>query len=271
MKSYIKDNQAAWELAFENALVEYKDYENTLSTDPDKYISSFLSSHLDEKDITNKNIGQLMCNNGREILALGIKYKAHKMMGFDIAKNMVDAANNVSNNMNLNASFYQGNVLDIPETFNDSFDTLFIQIGAIVWIEDLKTLFKVVYRLLKPGGVFYLLDAHPITHMFAIDGEHNFDPKNPYKLANSYFSKNPFIEEGGIYYMTQKTYNSPLLTSFPYTFEKVMTALLENDFVISGFYESPDNLLEIFPELDQKGIPLVFLIKSKKSPSLYTK
>lgn len=264
MKEYIKSNQAAWELAYEKALDEYKNYEKTLTQHPGKYISKFLSDHLDEKDINNKHIGQLMCNNGREILALGMKYKAASITGFDIAKNMVDAANNVSKKLNLNALFHQGNVLDIPITFNHAFDTLFIQIGAIVWIEDLKALFQVVYRLLKPGGTFYLLDGHPMTHMFATISEDNFDSNNPYNLANSYFSNKPFEEKGGIYYMTLKNYESPLLTSFPYTFEKVMSSLLESGFIIKGFYESADNLLEIFPELDQKGIPLVFLIKSKK-------
>lgn len=264
MKSYIKNNKAAWEEAYNHAPESYKNIVQRLKEQPESFISEFQKQHLDAKDINHKVIAQLLCNNGREILALGLMFQARQIIGFDIAENMVHDANQTAKELDVNASFYAMNVLEIPEKFYGTVDTIFIQIGAICWIKDLKELFWKVSKLLKQGGTFYLLDGHPITNMIGMEGEEGYDPKHPNQLIHSYFKETPYVDFQSAGYMTKESYESKVFTSFAHTFEGILMPMIESGLTIQSFYESNANLLENFPDLDGKGYPLVFFLKAIK-------
>ena len=264
MKAYIKKNKIAWEEAYHHAPASYKEIVQRLKEQPHVFISQFQMEHLDSKDLHQKVIAQLLCNNGREILALGLMYQAKRILGFDIATNMVKDANQTAKDLELNAAFYAMNVLEIPESFYESIDTIFIQIGAICWIQDLKNLFFKVSKLLKPGGVFYLLDGHPLTNMIGMEGEEGYDSSHPHQLIHSYFKKTPYIDFQSAGYMSKGSDNENVFTSFAHNFEEIFMALIESNLSIQSFFESNCNLLENFPDLDQLGYPLVFFLKAKK-------
>ena len=261
MKDYVKNNQQAWDEAYQHAPKSYKEIVNTLKDNPTYYLSDFLVNHLDENDVKDKDIAQFACNNGREILALGLSYGAKSIAGYDLSPTMIQDAIQSAKAFETPSHFQMMDLNDYTET--RTFDTLFIMIGVLCWFDDLNTLFDACAKALKPGGKLYLIDGHPFTNVYAFDGEEDFNPDYPYLPVHAYFRKAPFIEHSAMGYVSDVIPKSPF-TSYIHTFEYIFEALLKK-FTLTTFKESNKNLLGLFPELDKKDLPLVFLIKAQKS------
>lgn len=264
MKDYIRANKRAWEDAYEHSKDAFKDIVTPLRKNPSHFIPLLLRENLDIKDITNKSIAQLACNNGREILSLGMTYNAKHIAGFDLAENMIEAAKKSARELDVKASFYAGNVLDIDASLDASFDTIFVLIGVLFWFESMSDFFATIHRLLKPGGRLYLLEGHPVTNMFAFEGEPEYDASRPFSPAHSYFKTTPFIDNDGMTYMSDEAYESPAFVSHVHTLESIMQSLLNQGFSLNMFKEDNTNYLNTFPELDGGNVPLVFLLKATR-------
>ena len=62
-------------------------------------------------------------------------------------------------------------MLDTPHELDGVADLVYTGQGALCWLHDLAAWAHVVYRLLKPGGVFHVLDDHPITWLFDLNAD----------------------------------------------------------------------------------------------------
>ena len=45
---------------------------------------------------------------------------------------------------------------------NEEFDIVYTAMGVLCWLPDLSEWANIVARLLKPNGIFYILDGAPI-------------------------------------------------------------------------------------------------------------
>src|SRR5690606_34962460 len=68
--------------------------------------------------------------------------------------------------------FVHSDVLETPHELDSTADWVYTGRGAINWIMDLDAWSRVVFRLLKPGGKFYLFEGHPITYLFDLQADH---------------------------------------------------------------------------------------------------
>ncbi|MFP4287542.1 MAG: class I SAM-dependent methyltransferase [Candidatus Izemoplasmataceae bacterium] len=264
MKTTHKNNKLAWEEAYDKAPDSFKSITNQLQNNPKSFLNPLLIQAFNHIDLNNKVVAQFSCNNGRETLAMQIVYNINKVYGFDIASNMIRDAKKTTESLNLDASFIATDILDIDESFNNTFDVVVMMIGAITWFESLEEVFAVVKRVLKDDGYFVLIDGHPLTMMFAFDYEKEYDPNCPYGLQHNYFKTTPFIDDNGMYYMTQQVYESLPFTSYSHTLSEIINSLVKNGLNIKLFEESNLNLLDNFSDLHEKHIPLTFLALSQK-------
>lgn len=265
MRKVSMTNKLAWEQAYDKSPSSYKDIELTLKENPEKFLNPLVIEALKPYDLKGKSAAQLACNNGREILGLQRVYGLDNVVGFDIAKNMIESAHTTAKKLNLHAQFVETDILDISHDYDQKFDFVFVMIGALCWFEHTSELIGIASRLLKKEGHLIIVDGHPTSLMFAFEDEPNYDPNNPYALQNDYFKKTPFIDNSGMYYMTHSEYESNPFISFSYTFEDIILACIKHDLVIRNFKESNLNLLENFNELDQKHIPLTFMLDALKN------
>lgn len=104
MKDYVKNNQVAWDEAYQHASENYKDIVSKLKTNPKQYLNPLILTHLDPHDVKDKDIAQFACNNGRELLSTGMTYQAASMTGFDLSPTMVQDANASAKAMDAPAS-----------------------------------------------------------------------------------------------------------------------------------------------------------------------
>ena len=73
--------------------------------------------------------------------------------------------------MGLNARFIRSDVYDLPQVLEQRFDVVTTSLGVLVWLPDLVPWAGVVANFVKPGGTFYLLDQHPLSHVFDTQGD----------------------------------------------------------------------------------------------------
>ena len=261
---YIKSNKEAWEEAFEHRKDGWDESViDKLNSEDFPFLEKELITELELMNLKGKTIGQFCCNNGREILSI-MKFGAMKAVGFDIAENMIDFANKTATELGVNAIFIATNILEIPEEYNNTFDYIFITIGAITWFKDLDLLFKKVSLCLKESGVVIINEMHPFTNMLAVMGEENFDSENISKLVNSYFSNKPWIGNDGMGYMTEKSYKSKTFTSYAHSMASIISSMGRNNIYTTKLVELENDISSIFADLSNKGLPLSYILIGRK-------
>lgn len=225
---YIKNNKLAWEEAFENRRPEWGDNNHkTLMTKTLPFLNSDTIAELKKINLQGKTIAQFCCNNGRELLSV-MQLKPAYAVGFDIAENFIGQAQETTRKIGVgNCEFVACNILEIDDSYDNSFDFIFFTIGAITWFEDLELLFKKVTQCLKQGGILLINDFHPFINMLPIPGEESFDDEHLNQVAYSYFREEPWLENSGVSYITPE-YESRTFTSFSHTMSDIINSVISS-------------------------------------------
>lgn len=261
MSNYHQTNKHAWEEAYAQASDGFLERtERLLKTDPRALFSKEMNEILSSLGRPGKTLGQFCCNNGRETMA-ALDFGFDKAVGFDIANNMTTAANTMAKDLGLNACFQATDILEI-KGFEEAFDVLIITVGALTWFEDLMPFFKKAKEVLKPGGMIVIEEVHPFSNMLAIQGEEGYDPNTPKKIIHSYYKDTPWVEEDGMYYMTEKSGVSKPFVSFSHPFMEVINGLAHHGFMIQGLKETDIDSAGMFEHLTKTGVPLTMVLSA---------
>jgi len=111
--------------------------------------------------------------------------------GLDFSESAIGLARKLAKEINEDVRFVCCNVYDATEHLNEKFDVIYTSYGTIGWLPDLKKWADVISDLLKPGGVFYMVDFHPVVWIF----DQNFE-----YVKYSYFNNGePIVEESASY------------------------------------------------------------------------
>ncbi|MBN2735712.1 MAG: class I SAM-dependent methyltransferase [Spirochaetales bacterium] len=262
--NYKKENKEAWNEAF---FAHKKGWEKspveTSLLRGEWLINNPLIAELENIGIKGKCLGQLCCNNGRELLSV-LKMGAAKGYGFDIADNFITEAKRLACLLNLPAEFITSDIPEIPEDYNKKCDILIITIGALCWFQDLFPFFSKAADLLKTGGWIIINEQHPFTDMIAAPGEAEFDESSPNTPKHSYFRKEPWIESQGMDYIGGTLYNSKTFYSFSHSMSEIINNLSLNNFHIKKLQEYDYDISSRFSHLSQKGWPLSYLLSAQK-------
>lgn len=263
--SYNKQNKQAWEEAFDNRKAGWgEDIALRIRNESCPYLTKDLAAELSAYDLRGSTVAQFCCNNGRELLSI-CKLGAARGVGFDIAENQVAFANGKARELNMNCEFVAADILEIDDSYNGAFDYIFITIGALTWFDDLNAFFGKASACLKEGGHVIINEKHPVIDMFALEGEPSFDPAVPEKPVYSYFKSDPWVENGGMGYMSdpKKEYRSTFY-SFSHTFEEIINAIIKSGMKIKKLKELDCDISGGFDGLSGKGIPMSYILICEK-------
>lgn len=261
--NYIKENKAAWEEAFEHRHPGWGE-ENYIELIHERlpFFCPDVIKELEAIEFKEKTISQFCCNNGRELLSL-MQLGAKNAVGFDIAENIIKQAEETAAKAGIdNCQFVSCNILEIPDTYRSQFDFILFTVGALTWFEDLKMLMGKVSDCLKPGGMLFIHDFHPVMNMLPLPGEPAFDEQHLNKIEYSYFRKEPWIENEGMGYMSE-TYDSKTFTSFSHTMADLINAVSSAQMRVVKLKEF-DYDVGLTEAYDDKGFPLSYFLISEK-------
>lgn len=217
-------------------------------------------------DIRGKTLLHLQCHFGQDTLSwsrLGAR-----CMGVDFSEEGIKLAKSLNEELQLDAKFVCCNVLETSKFISKTFDIVFTSYGVIGWLPDLKPWGKMIAQRLKPGGIFFIAEFHPLVWMFDY-------LKHPPELRYGY------MQEEVIYEEYEGTYadNSAKIISKEYGWNhglgEVVSALTEAGLHIeylNEHYETPYNVLPNLVKTENgmftmadKLYPLIFTLKATKS------
>jgi len=225
------------------------------------------TSLLKDIGIRGKKIAHLCCNNGRELLSL-INMGAESGVGFDISDEAIKEANELKEISGLNCDFIRTDVYDIDEKYSNSFDLVYISIGAFNWLPELKRFFSIASRLLKDNGMVFIYEMHPFTNMLAAEREEALDMADPLGIQYSYFKTEPWISNNGIDYVGNSNYDAKTKYEFTHTISEVLNSLISNGINIKMFNEYSHDISACFEHVEIEGkVPLCFILIGKKDES----
>lgn len=216
-------------------------------------------------DVKGKSLLHLQCHFGQDTLSwnrLGAK-----CVGVDISNEGIKLAQQLNEELHLDAEFVCCNVLETSKYVKDKFDIVFTSYGTIGWLPDLKPWAKMISERLKKGGAFYMVDFHPIVWMFDyLDGKP--------------IMKHGYMQDEVIYDEYEGTYanQSSKMISKEYGWNHglgaVVTALTEAGLHIDYLKEYDESPYNVLPDLVEtnsgmyetkdKLYPLIFEIKAAK-------
>lgn len=261
---YIGSNKAAWEEAFERRFENWGDHDyKRLVCEKLPFLEADVIDELKSIELRGRKIAQFCCNNGRELLSL-MQLGPSDGVGFDIAENILNQARtNAAKAAITNCVFVETNILEIEESYHNQFDFILFTIGAITWFEDLNILFEKVANCLKPGGVLFINDFHPLMNMLATPDEDAFDPNCINKVVYPYFRDEPWLENDGMGYMAGR-YESKTFTCFSHTISDIINSTINAGMEIKKWneYNYDVGLTDVY---DNREFPLSYIMIAQKN------
>jgi len=115
-------------------------------------------------DVAGKSLLHLQCHFGMDTLSwarLGAN-----VTGVDFSSKAIELARSLAAEVGIAAEFVCCNIYDLPEHLDGEFDIVFTSEGAMAWLPDLTRWAEVIAHFLRPGGVFYIFEFHPIAGVF---------------------------------------------------------------------------------------------------------
>jgi 2-polyprenyl-3-methyl-5-hydroxy-6-metoxy-1,4-benzoquinol methylase len=114
-------------------------------------------------DLTGRDVLHLQCHLGNETAAFA--QRGARVVGVDLSGEAIRQARVIAEGSGLDIEFVHANVYDAAEALaGRRFDVIYTGKGALQYLPDLDRWATVLARLLKPGGLVYVIDFHPV-HM----------------------------------------------------------------------------------------------------------
>jgi SAM-dependent methyltransferase len=118
-------------------------------------------------NVAGKDLLHLQCHFGIDTLSwarLGAR-----VTGIDFSSAAVELARSVAAEIGVPATFVRSTVEDLPAAIAGEFDVVYTSRGAIWWLADLGRWAEVIAHFLRPGGMFYMTEFHPV--LMTLDDE----------------------------------------------------------------------------------------------------
>jgi SAM-dependent methyltransferase len=216
-------------------------------------------------DVRGKSLLHLQCHFGQDTLSwarLGAD-----ATGVDFSDEAIRLARRLNEELQLPARFVCANVYDLPQHLEGSFDIVFTSYGVIGWLPDLERWAQVVAHFLRPGGVFHLVEFHPVVWMY----DQGFE-----KITYSYFNTGPIAEQTNGTYADRSADLSHWEYGWNHSLSEIINALLRQGLRLEFLHEFPYSPYKCFNNLEQREdgnwrvkhlpdkLPMLFSLKAVK-------
>lgn len=211
-------------------------------------------------DVNGKSLLHLQCHFGMD--TLNWQRLGARCTGVDLSDAAIALARETATELGLDAKFIHCNVYDLPTHCQEQFDIVFTSYGTIGWLPDIEKWAAVVERFLAPGGVFYIVDFHPVLWM--MDEGFTF-------IKYPYFNGQVIAEENSGTYTDR---DAPIKTeeySWNHSMGSIITALTKRGLCIEFLHEFSYSPYNCFNKL-QQGADGMWRIEGmdEKMPMLYS-
>jgi ubiquinone/menaquinone biosynthesis C-methylase UbiE len=118
--------------------------------------------------VSGKTLLHLQCHFGLDTLSWA-RLGAH-VTGVDFSSEAITLANALKQELKIRADFITCNVYNLRDVLHRTFDIVFTSYGVLGWLPDLNAWAETIYYFLEKGGIFYIVEFHPLLGMLDDDG-----------------------------------------------------------------------------------------------------
>lgn len=201
---------------------------------------------------------------GKKILDLGCGYGWHcifaaeqgatQVLGIDLSKKMIEEAEKRNTKKQIKYRVCGIEEYEYPENMWDCV----VSNLALHYIENIEKIFQMVYRTLKPGGVFLFNIEHPVftagvgqDWIYTEAGIPKYWPIDNYFIAgerNTHFLGCDIVKQH-------------------HTLTQILMGLLNNSFELEAVVEAepPKEMMNLAGMKDELRRPMMLLVKAKKN------
>ncbi len=120
-------------------------------------------------DVAGKDLLHLQCHFGIDTLSwarLGAR-----VTGADFSQAALDLARRVADEIGVpDARFVRSDLYDLPNALDGDFDVVYTSRGVLGWLPDIRRWAQVAAHFVRPGGLFYITEIHPVANAFENEG-----------------------------------------------------------------------------------------------------
>jgi SAM-dependent methyltransferase len=119
--------------------------------------------------VAGLDLVHLQCHIGTD--TIGWARRGANAVGVDFSAEAIGVARDLSTRCGLAIEWVESDVYEAAGNLpGRSFDVVYTGVGALGWLPDLHRWAEVVKSLLRPGGVLYLVELHPMWVALIRDG-----------------------------------------------------------------------------------------------------
>lgn len=217
-------------------------------------------------DVAGKSLLHLQCHFGQDTLSLA--RLGAQVTGVDLSDRAIAEARKLSEELQLPATFIQSDVYALPDVLDETFDIVFTSYGVLSWLPDLDRWAQIIARYLRPGGIFYIVEFHPILGMFDDTGTCCVYPYFPQEEPLRFEARGSYADTTAAF--THDAYE------WPHSLGEIVTALLTAGLQLEYLHEFPYSPYNCFPFLEERApgryvlrghlhpVPHVFSIRARR-------
>ncbi len=182
---YVETNRSNWDERVDGHLVAYRAAD--FAADPTAISQvvredvELMRPFLPGGSPDGLDLVHLQCHIGTDTLSWA--RLGSRVTGIDFSDAAVVAASSLANAAGLPATFLRSTVDEALAATSNRFDVVYTSIGVLPWLPDLGAWARTIHGLLRPGGVFFVRDGHPM--MNSVDWD---SPDDRLTLAQPYFA-----------------------------------------------------------------------------------
>lgn len=218
-------------------------------------------------DVRGKTLLHLQCHFGLDTMSwarLGAS-----ATGVDFSDAAIELAQSLNGELGLDARFIRSNIYDLPSALDEQFDIVFTSYGVLCWLPDLDGWAQIAAQYVKPGGVFYIVDGHPVMNVFEESADGELQP------TYGYFHEEILWDGGEPSYAGTEIIESPVY-EWQHGLGEIVTALLGAGLRLEFLHEFGFSGYRAFPSMERgddgwwrlpehnESYPQLFSIRARK-------
>ncbi|MHB1208437.1 MAG: class I SAM-dependent methyltransferase [Acidimicrobiales bacterium] len=193
--------------------------------------------------VAGKTLVQLQCHIGLETLQWA--RAGAQVTGVDFSRAAITAATDLAARTGLSsrATFVCADVYEADVALAAStFDVVYVSLGSLGWLPDIRHWARVVANVLAPGGTFFIHDVHPMSSCLDDQGE---------RLVYGYFEETgrPIVSDFDSTYTDGGSLAHTRNYEWNHSLGEIIQALLDEGLVIDALHEHDWTVFQQFPWL----------------------
>jgi SAM-dependent methyltransferase len=192
-----------------------------------------------------------------------------QVTGVDFSSESIAVASQLAKELGLAARFVCSDIYELMENLDGRFDIVFTSDGVLVWLPDLPRWAETIAHFLDEGGVFYIVEQHPLGGTLVEEGG---------KLAavEPYFDVGPIECPGdGTYADLSATLQSGASYQWQHSLADITNAIAAAGLRIEFLHEFPFCGWQRLPSMerrddgywhlrDREDLPFLFSLRARK-------